>query len=142
MNAIRDAVVSTYKMAAQTHAVRCLFCQLRKWAPARMLGRVCRPVRPLVLIYITLWTWSGMTFLHGLGLLVKLAQEVALWNLQYSEVINYLQEIIQVFFIRCNMRCNRPLNLNVCHTANSQMGCIRIIGYGVHENALDPWTVP
>ena len=38
-------------MAAQTHAVRCLFCQLRKWPPARMPGRVYRPVRPLVLIY-------------------------------------------------------------------------------------------
>ena len=28
-----------------------LFCQLRKWPPARMPGRVYRPVRPLVLIY-------------------------------------------------------------------------------------------
>ena len=42
---------STYKMAAHTHAVGCQFCQLRKWPPARMPGRVYRPVRPLVLIY-------------------------------------------------------------------------------------------
>ena len=32
------------------HAVRCQFCQLRKWPPARMPGRVYRSVRPLVLI--------------------------------------------------------------------------------------------
>ena len=31
---------STYKMAPQTHAKQCLFCQLRKWPPARMPGRV------------------------------------------------------------------------------------------------------
>ena len=47
----RYAMLSTNKMAAQAHAVRCLFCQLRKWPPARMLGHVYRPVRPLVLIY-------------------------------------------------------------------------------------------
>ena len=28
-----------------------LLCQLGKWPPARMLGRIYRPVRPLVLIY-------------------------------------------------------------------------------------------
>ena len=38
-------------MAAQTHAVRWLFCQLRKWPPECMPERVYRPVRPLVLIY-------------------------------------------------------------------------------------------
>ena len=42
---------STYEMAAQTHAVGCQFCQLRKWRPARMPERLYRPVRPLVLIY-------------------------------------------------------------------------------------------
>ena len=47
----REAALSTYKRAAQTHSVRCLFCQLRKWPPAHMLGRVYRPVRPLVLIH-------------------------------------------------------------------------------------------
>ena len=67
----RDAVCSTYKMAAQTHAVRWHFCQLRKWPPARMPERVSiyalrharrrpfsqLPVRPLVLIYNSLvWT--------------------------------------------------------------------------------------
>ena len=45
------AVFSTYKMSAQTHAKQCLFCQLRKWPPACMPGRVYRPVCPLVLIY-------------------------------------------------------------------------------------------
>ena len=45
------AVCSTYKMAAQTLAVRWLFCQVRKWPPACMPGCVYRPVRPLVLIY-------------------------------------------------------------------------------------------
>ena len=42
---------STYKMAAQTQAVGCQFCQLRKWPPALMPERVYSPVRPLVLIY-------------------------------------------------------------------------------------------
>ena len=51
LNAIRDDVVSTYKMAEQTHVVQCLFCQLRKWPPAHMPGRRYKPVRPLVLIY-------------------------------------------------------------------------------------------
>ena len=31
-----------------------LFCQLTKWLHARMLGRVYKPVRPLVLIYNSL----------------------------------------------------------------------------------------
>ena len=47
----RDAVCSTYKIAAQTHAMICQFCQLRKWPPAHMPEHVYRPVRPLVLIY-------------------------------------------------------------------------------------------
>ena len=48
---LRDAVFSTYKMAAQTHAKQCPFVQFRKWPPACMPGHVYRPVRPLVLIY-------------------------------------------------------------------------------------------
>ena len=52
---ICDAVLSTCQTAAQTHAVWCLFCQLRKWPPACMRGCVYRPVRPLVLIYNSIW---------------------------------------------------------------------------------------
>ena len=48
---------STYKMAAQTHAVGRQFCQLRKWPPAHIPEHVYRPVRTLVLI-ITLWVSS------------------------------------------------------------------------------------
>ena len=47
---LRDAVLSTYKMAAKTHCAM-MFCQLRKWPHVRMPCRVYRPVRPLVLIY-------------------------------------------------------------------------------------------
>ena len=48
---------STYKMAAQTHAVGCQFCQLRKWPPARIPERVYRPVRPLVLSFNSMVYW-------------------------------------------------------------------------------------
>ena len=60
----RDAVCSTYIMAAQTLTVRWLFCQLRKWPPARMPGRVYRPVRPLVLIYNSI-TGNIHSLSHG-----------------------------------------------------------------------------
>ena len=69
----RDAVLSTYKMAAQTHAKQCLFVQLRKWPPARMPGRVYRPVRPLVL-YITLW--FTFTVSHPLLYLYTIQREI------------------------------------------------------------------
>ena len=43
--------VQLTKWPHKPHAVRCQFCQLRKWPPARMPERVYRPVRPLVLIH-------------------------------------------------------------------------------------------
>ena len=61
---------STHKMAAQTQAVGCQFCQLRKWPPARMPGRIDRPVRPLVLMYnfskqlLRLWIQLKAPFSH------------------------------------------------------------------------------
>ena len=46
-----DAVLSTYKMAAQTHAVRCCFGNLENGRLRACRGCVSRPVRPLVLLY-------------------------------------------------------------------------------------------
>ena len=50
LNAIRDAVLTTYKMAAQTHAVRCCFVSLENGRMRACRGRVYRPERPLALI--------------------------------------------------------------------------------------------
>ena len=64
-----QAVLSTYKMAAETHAVRCCFVNLENGRMRACRGRIYRPERPLVLMSLyDAYTCPWCITLHVVGI--------------------------------------------------------------------------
>ena len=69
---LRDVVFLTYKMAAQTNAKQCLFCQLTDFENGRLRARACISQCALEFLYITLsFNYSFVYFMLSSGVHTK-----------------------------------------------------------------------